>query len=142
MHAIKKHIIPLALLLLLTLLLVSCGKSNLEGIWEEAKYTEDMTFGEGAKTVQVEIKANGESITFTLKSDKTYLGDALDEHGLIEWENGAYGRYLIRVNGMLADFNKTGTYWAIYKDGKYANAGVDALAFVDGEHYELVAEKG
>lgn len=111
------------------------------GIWDNATYLEDTEFGKGAKTIQVEVKAEDKSVTFTIHTDKEILGDALLEHKLIDGENGAYGMYIKTVNGILADYDIDQSYWAVSKNGESAATGVDGIKFLDGEHYELVYTK-
>ena len=111
------------------------------GAWEKATYLTDKGFGNGSKTVQVEVKADGKSVTFTLHTDKETLGDALIEHNLIAGEESQYGLYIKFVNGIEADYDKDKTYWAFYKDGEYMMSGVDTTTIADGEHYELSKEK-
>ena len=110
------------------------------GAWENAVHLTDKEFGNGAKTVKVEVKAEKQSITFTLHTDKETLGEALMEHNLISGENGPYGLYVKLVNGIEADYDKDKTYWALYKNGEYMMSGVDTTVIADGEHYELVKE--
>ena len=114
---------------------------NKTGVWANATYLSDKELGTGAKTVQVEVKAEGQSITFTIHTDKETLGEALLEHGLISGEQGAYGLYVKFVNGIEADYDKDKTYWAFYKNGQYMMSGVDTTVIADGEHYELSKEK-
>ena len=111
------------------------------GLWADADYVEDTTFGNGAKTVQVEVKVGEESITFTIKTDKATLGEALFEHNLIAGEQGAYGLYIKKVNGITADYDIDQSYWGLYKNGEYMMSGVDTTEISDGEHYELVYTK-
>ena len=59
---------------------------------------------------------------------------------LIDGENGAYGLYIKLVNGIEADYDKDGTYWAFYKNGEMMMVGVDGAVIADGEHYELIKE--
>ena len=113
---------------------------NQNGIWTNALYQNDTEIGEGAKTVQVEVKAGEKSVTFTIHTDKETLGDALLEHNLIAGEKGAYGLYVKLVNGIEADYDKDGTYWAFYKNGEMMMVGVDGAVIADGEHYELIKE--
>ena len=110
------------------------------GVWANATYLADKEFGTGAKTVQVEVKAEGQSVTFTIHTDKATLGEALLEHGLIVGEDGPYGLYVKFVNGIEADYDKDQTYWALYKSGVYMMTGVDTTNIADGEHYELSKE--
>ncbi len=138
----KKNLtIALSLVLVLILCLASCNKVDAEGLWEEATYRRDMTFGKGETTVEVEVKVEDQSVTFTVNTDKKTLGDALIEHKLIEGDQGAYGLYVKRVNGIRADYDKDGAYWGLFKNGEMCMNGVDATQIADGEHYELVYTK-
>ena len=110
------------------------------GKWEDAIYRKDAEFGDGAKCVEVEVKVEDQSVTFTIHTDKEMLGDALLEHELIEGEKGAYGLYVKKVNGITADYDVDKTYWALYKNGEYSLTGVDLTPISDGEHYEIVCE--
>ena len=67
--------------------------------------------------------------------------DALLEEGLIEGEDGAYGLYVKKVNGILADYEVNQTYWAFYINGEYAMSGVDATDIVEGATYSFKVEK-
>lgn len=127
--------------LMLLFCLASC-KEEIPELWQDATYTEDKTFGDGATTVQVEIVAGEKSIVFTVKTDKTILGDALLEHSLIEGEEGAYGLYIKKVNGIRADYDLDGAYWGFTKGGEYMMTGVDGTNISDGEKYELVWTQG
>ena len=122
--------------------LASCGNTVAkEGLWENATYRKDTTFGKGAITVQVEVKAGDESVTFTINTDKKTLGDSLLEHELVAGEEGQYGLYIKSVNGITADYDVDKSYWGFYKNGEYMMTGVDTTEIADGEHYELVYEK-
>lgn len=137
-----KKILSLTLAALMAcLLLVSCNTVEKSGAWENAAYRRDMEFGDGAKTVEVEVKAEDQSITFTIHTDKETLGAALLEHRLISGDEGPFGMYVKYVNGIEADYDKDRTYWGFYKSGEMMMVGVDAALISDGEHYELVKEK-
>lgn len=110
-------------------------------VWNEALYTDDTTLGEGDSTIQVEVKAEDKSITFTIHTDAATLGDALLTHALIEGDITQYGMFIKRVNGITADFDVDGYYWGIYKNGEYLMTGVDTTKIADGEHYEFVKTK-
>ena len=147
----KKILSLVSVMLVISMLLISCSfigtqgnnnsqAENQNGIWTNALYQNDTEIGEGAKTVQVEVKAGDKSVTFTVHTDKETLGDALLEHNLIAGEEGAYGLYVKLVNGIEADYDKDGTYWAFYKNGEMMMVGVDGAVITDGEHYELIKE--
>ena len=137
------HSIICALLSLVFILcLASCGNTvDKEGLWESATYRKDTTVGKGDTTVYVEVKAGDESVTFTVKTDKKILGDALLEHKLITGEESQYGLYIKSVNGITADYDVDKSYWGFYKNGEYMMTGVDGTEIADGEHYELVYSK-
>ena len=42
------------------------------------------------------------------------------------------------VNGIAADYDADGYYWALSKAGEYLMTGVDDTLIADGEQYELV----
>jgi hypothetical protein len=138
---ITKASITIVLCLATLLCLFGCNKVEKTGVWESATYLSDKEFGNGATTVQLQVKADDKSVTFTIHTDKKILGDALIEHKLIEGEQGAFGIYIKKVNGILADFDVDGTYWALYKDGEMLMTGADSTAISDGEHYEFVRTK-
>ena len=123
------------------LCLTACSTVDAEGLWENATYRRDKTFGNGEKTVTVEVKAGDDSVTFTIKTDKDTLGEALLDHGLIDGDQGAFGLYVKSVNGIVADYDIDKSYWSLYKDGEYSMTGVDTTKIADGEHYEIVYTK-
>ncbi len=131
-----------AVLLLMCFTLFSCKENRSSAdVWESATYTENTVFGEGAKTVELEVKANDKSVTFKIKTDKETLGEALLEHELISGEQGAYGLYIKTVNGITADYDVDKSYWSLSKAGEYMMTGVDGEKISGGEHYELTYTK-
>ena len=132
-----------AVLCLLTLLvMVSCAKKELPELWKNATYTEDKTLGNGATTITLRVEAGEKSVVLTLKTDKTILADVLTEHNLVEGEDSAYGLMIKVVNGIRADYDLDGAYWALYKNDEYAMSGADSTVIADGENYALVYTKG
>lgn len=120
---------------------VSCNTVDKTGLWENATYLKDTEFGNGAKTITVEVKAEDQMVTFTVKTDKDTVGAALLEHDLIAGEDSAYGLYVKTVNGMLADFDVDQSYWAFYINGEFAMTGVDGTEITEGSTYQLVYSK-
>ena len=133
--------ICMVLMVVLCFCLCACGKTVAEDIWADALYVEDTEFGEGSKTVLVDVVAEDKSVTFTIHTDEKILGDALVEHKLIEGEQGPYGLYVKKVNGILADYDKNQCYWGFNKNGEGMLTGVDGAYFEDGDHFELVYTK-
>ena len=83
---------------------------------------------------------DGNETVFDLHTDKTVVGDALLELNLIAGEESQYGLFVKTVNGITADFNVDGKYWAFYENGKYASAGVDTTEIVEGATYSFKVE--
>ena len=140
----NKIVVAFTLSIALVSLLFASGcneKVAAEGLWENAVYTSDKSFGEGKKSIEVEVKAGEQSITFTLNTDKKNLADALLEHKLVEGDSSEYGLYIKKVNGIIADYDVDKSYWSLCKDGEALMTGASATEISDGEHYELVYTK-
>ena len=84
---------------------------------------------------------DGKETAYEIHTDKTIVGEALQELGLLEGEEGAYGLYVTVVNGIRADYDKDGVYWAFYIDGEYAMSGVDVTEIEAGRSYAFKVEK-
>ena len=136
-----KSTISIIFAFILILSFVSCNTVEKTGVWENATYHKDMEFGSGAKTVVVEVKAEEQTVTFTVKTDKDTVGAALLEHGLISGEEGPYGLYVKAVNGITADYDVDKSYWAFYINGEYAMTGVDTTKITEGVTYQLEYKK-
>lgn len=137
----KTRILSTLLCLIMAFSLAACGEAAPTDLWESAVYTEDTEFGEGAKTVAVEVKAGEKAVTFTIHTDAETLGEALLAHDLIAGDQGEFGIYIKVVNGITADYDIDASYWGFYKNGEMMMTGVDGTAIADGEHYELVYTK-
>lgn len=119
----------------------ACKKEVPEGLWQEATYQKDKEFGDGAKTLKVTVGAGGKAVVFTIHSDEEMVGGALLEHKLIEGDQGEFGMYIKKVNGIRADYDLDKAYWSFNQNGKYMMTGVDQTKFADGDQYELVYTK-
>lgn len=134
-------ITALLVLLMLVLSAVACQRVPAEGLWENATYLSDRSFGSGEKTVKVTVEAGEQSVVFTVKTDEETLDKALLEHDLIAGEEGQFGLTLITVNGIDAVWDEDNAYWAIYVGDKYADTGISGIEVVDGAEYKLAWEK-
>lgn len=95
----------------------------------------------GAKEITIEVVDNqAASTTYTVQTDAEYLRQALEEtEGLtVEGTESDYGLVVETVNGVTADYNADGAYWAFYVDGEYCNYGVDQQPVEDGQAYQIV----
>ncbi len=82
----------------------------------------------------------GNETAFEIHTDKETVGEALLELGLIEGDEGEYGLYVKTVNGITADYDADGVYWAFYVNGEYAQSGVDSTAVTEGDTYSFKVE--
>ncbi len=131
-----------AISVILSLVFVFClaactNNAEQTGLWENAVYLEDTEFGKGATTAVVEVEIEDKTVTFTIHTDKTTVGEALIEHDLISGEQGDYGLYIKAVNGVTADYEIDQSYWAFYVNGEYATAGVDCTEIDENAVYRL-----
>ena len=109
---------------------------------EDAATTTDPSVrGEGdTEFIFKVVTKSGEEKTFTVRTDKTIVGDALQEVGLIEGDEDKYGLYVKIVDGERVEYETDGKYWAFYVDGAYALKGVDSTEIEAGKVYSFVAE--
>ena len=128
-----KRLALVLLALMMAFALVACADVDKTGVWENATYTSDKSFGEGEKTVTVKVEAEEQTLTLTLHTDKETLGEALGEHGLILEDNGL----VHTVNGIYADWDNGGWWWKFTKDGEMMMVGANDAAIADGEQYEF-----
>ena len=77
----------------------------------------------------------GNEKTFQITTNKSTVGEALMDEGLLAGEPGPYGLYVKTVNGITLDYDKDGKYWAFYVDGEYGLTGVDETAIQPGSTY-------
>ena len=81
--------------------------------------TEVTEKGEGKTSFNFEVTdLDGKTTKFLVKTDKTVVGEALLEVGLITGEEGPYGLMVSAVNGDTADYNQDKAYWAFYTNGE------------------------
>lgn len=103
--------------------------------------TEGSVLGEGdTKFDFTVVDQDGEETLFEIHTDKEIVGEALQDVGLIEGEEGEYGLYVKTVNGITADYDKDGVYWAFYVNDEYAAEGVDSTKITEGDTYAFKVE--
>ena len=138
MKTLVQKSICTVLVLVCLLGLTACGNTvKSEGLWKDATYLKDTAFGEGKNTVIVEVKAGEQAVTFTVNTDKDTVGAALLEHKLIAGDQGDYGLYVKKVNGITADYDVDKSYWAFYVNGAYAQSGIDSTKIEKDAKYSL-----
>jgi len=132
---IMKRFLIFTLSFILIFCLFGCQKEEVDLWAEEATYTEDTTLGSGDKTITFEVTAQEKTVTFTVKTDREFLGDALMDCGLISGGEGQFGIYVDAVNGIVADYRVDQSYWEFSKNGERLNTGVDFAEIKNGEKF-------
>lgn len=91
---------------------------------------------EGTKTVEVEVThGDGSTAEFTYRTDLEYLGELLQQEGLISGSEGPYGLFAETVDGETVDYNRDQSWWRLQCNGEDVTTGVDAVALHDGDRY-------
>ena len=144
-----KRILSMLLLTVLiaamALMALGCDGNNNTGTTESPVITTSAScateLGEGAKTFDFTVTDfDGKETAFLIHTDKETVGEALLELGLIAGDESEFGLYVKTVNGVTADYDKDGKYWAFYVDGEYASTGVDTTAIEEGKTYAFKVE--
>ena len=142
-------ILCVVLIAALALTTIGCNNAGNTAVTTEAG-TQAETPDPNAPTVKGEgttvfyfnvVDKDGNTTKFEIHTDKTTVGDALLELGLIEGDMGDYGLYVKKVNGITADYDVDGTYWAFYVNGEYGMTGVDQTNIEAGATYEFKVSK-
>lgn len=142
-----KRVLPIVLCIVLiaamALFTTGCNGNTEAPETTTGVQAEVKVLGEGEKKFEFEVIDKDKNVTsFEIHTNKGIVGDALSELGLIKGEEGPYGLYVKEVNGITADFDKDGVYWAFYVDGEYGLTGVDVTEIEEDKVYSFRVEKG
>lgn len=102
----------------------------------------------GSKHVVLEVKDNdGHVKGYQTDTNAVYLVELMDElkastDFTYEAEGGDYGLFVTSVNNLLADYDTTQCYWAIYVNGEYGSYGISEQPVADGDTFILAYEQG
>ncbi len=136
----KQSFLKLSALVLLiaaaAVTLPSCGNTDTVGEETTINQREEITL-----TIAV-TDPDGNVKEHVVTTDSDNLEGALLDSGFVSGEEGAYGLYIKTVDGITADYDANGAYWAMYKDGEYLMTGAKDTPIAEGERYELVYTKG
>lgn len=119
----------------------SQATSETATVAETAVQAESNVLGEGDTQFTFTVTdVGGNETEFEINTDKTTVGEALIELGLIDGDDGEFGLYVKTVNGITVDYDTDGKYWAFYVGDEYAVSGVDSTEIVEGETYSFKVE--
>ena len=139
-------ILCLALIAAIALTAVGCDKAKTPETPETTVAGDETVAltvkGEGATVFYFNVvDKDGNETRFEIHTDKTIVGDALLELELIAGEEGPHGLYVKTVNGITADYETDGTYWAFYEGNDYGMTGVDLTEIKAGATYAFKVSK-
>lgn len=129
-----------ALIVAMALFMTGCGSGTPfeggTGVWADGS-----RLGEGSISFELIVTdRDGEETRLEIRTDQETVGGALLELELIAGEESEYGLFVKTVNGITADYDTDGVYWAFYVDGEYAAAGVDITPVTEGSVYSFKVE--
>ena len=131
----------LCMMLIMAMALSTTGCSDDKKVSQEQS-ADATILGEGATTFTfIVVDKVGKETPFEIHTDKTIVGEALQELNLLEGEEGEFGLFVKKVNGIEADYNKDGVYWAFYVNNEYAIKGVDETNISPEDIYMFKVEK-
>ena len=132
----------IVLIAALALTTTGCGGKEAEQPVTTPEASDVTVIGEGATVFQFSVvDLDGNESKFEIHTDETTVGAALLKEGLIEGEEGPYGLYVMKVNGIEAIYEEDGSYWAFYENGEYGMTGVDLTDIDPSVAYSFVQTK-
>ena len=145
-HSLGAYILCFLLALAMMISAVGCssqtsGASSDSSASAGVPYADGTVLGEGENQFSLLVTdKEGNETKLEIHTGQSTVGEALLELGVISGEDGPYGLYVKSVNGISADYDKDGVYWAFYINGEYATTGVDATEIVPDTEYALKVE--
>jgi hypothetical protein len=141
----KKITALLLAALLSATVFVGCNDNNgntTETTANTANTTNATIIGKGDTTFSFSVTfADGTTKAWTVSTDKTTVGDALEKVGLVKGKTGQYGLEIEEVDGVRAVYDTDNAYWAFHINGEYATTGVSSTSIDTGNAYSLVHTK-
>lgn len=148
-NKVFSKVISFVLIAAMALTFCSCGKADdvantdsTPATVSEKATSSVKTLGEGATKFNFNVvDIEGNTTEFVINTDEKTVGAALLKVDLIKGDESQYGLYVKKVNGITADYDTDGTYWAFYINGEMAPTGVDSTDVVAGATYEFKVSK-
>ena len=120
-------------------LLNGCGGQPAETAIGTQSETVVDQLGEGDTSFRLEVvDSDGQTGQWEIRTDAETVGDALYEISFISGETTDFGLMIDTVNGITADWDTDGAFWAFYINGEFATAGADATEIDKDAVYRFV----
>ena len=138
-------ILCMVLIVAMALFTTACNGNAKENAAQESivsVFQDGDVLGEGSTKFNFTVvDKEGNEAVCEIHTDEKTVGAALLKLGVIEGEEGPYGLYVKKVNGITADYDVDSTYWAFYINGEYGMTGVDVTDIAQGSNYAFKVEK-
>ncbi len=138
-------LVCVVLIVAMALSITGCSTTNTDqpaSQPQQSQISDVIAKGEGQTVFSFTVvDKDGNETAFEIHTDKTVVGQALLDCQLIQGEEGPYGIYVKTVNGITADYDFDGTYWAFYINGEYAMTSVDSTDINTADTYTFKVEK-
>ena len=92
-------------------------------------------------TINVLIAQKAKETTYNIDTVEKYLGDALFEEDLIEFDETEFGRFIHTVDGVKADEQEQ-QWWQIDVNGQSIIEGVDSVEISEGDIIDITLITG
>lgn len=142
----RLYLCCMALIVAMALFTAGCGKKGDDvpsgaGQTIGTVHEDGSSLGEGStKFGLTVVDKDGNETRLEIHTDKETVGEALLELELIAGDDSQYGLFVKTVNGITADYDTDGVYWAFYVNGEYAASGVDSTSVTADADYAFKVE--
>lgn len=140
----KSFVMLLALLMLFAVVAFGACSGNGAVAPPVADETQEaVAIGVGPNTFRFEVSGpQGQISLWDVSTQEETVGAALLALELIAGDVSDWGLMVTCVNGITADFNENGAFWAFFVGGEFALQGADATYIEAGERYAFVYTQG
>ena len=142
---LSKFMLSLALVVLIAVIaLTGCSGNDTNGGYDTpTTEVAEQAIGQGETVFRFEVTDPDEALTiWEVSTDAETVGAALVAVGLIAGDETEWGLMVTEVNGITADFDADGAFWAFFIDGEFAMTGVDDTPVEAGVTYAFVYTTG
>jgi len=95
----------------------------------------------GEKSITLKVVTDDTASEHQLATDAAYLGEALQEEGLVAGEESQFGLFVQTVDGITASTEQM-QWWCLTKGGEAVYTGVDSTPIEDGDTFEFTLTTG
>lgn len=142
-----KKISAFLLAVLMIFSLCACNKNSGQEIPQTSSAADSspefVEKGNGATSFYFTVVFDdGKESHYKIKTDKTTVGEALQELGIVSGEEGPYGLYVTCVDGETHKYEDDGKFWAFYDGENMSSTGVDKTQIKADGNYSLKVQAG